>query len=70
MLCTHIDGNKHMIFSSIVLCYVDTISGQVVNAEVRKPKYRNGTMHGNKYGSEKKSRLSVSSALVTHNCAL
>ena len=35
-------------------------AGQVENAEVRKPKY----------GSEKKSRLSVSSALLTHDCSL
>ena len=36
------------------------ILGQVENAEVRKPKY----------GSEKKSRLSVFSALMTHVKAL
>ena len=37
-------------------------TGQVETAEVRKPKYGNG--------SEKKSRLSVSSALLTHVKAL
>ena len=36
------------------------VPGQVENAEVRKPKY----------GSEKKSLLSVSSALLTHVKAL
>ena len=34
--------------------------GQVENAEVRKPKYGNG--------SEKNSHLSVFSALLTHEC--
>ena len=44
--------------------------GQVENAEVRKPKYRNGSteteVRKRKYGSEKKSRLSVFSAFLTH----
>ena len=35
--------------------------GQVEYAEVRKPKYGNG--------SEKKKRLLVPSALLTHECA-
>jgi len=48
-------------------------SGQVKNAEV-KPKYGNGSMEievrKQKYGSEKKSHQSVSSALLTHDCSL
>ena len=42
--------------------------GQVENAEVRKPKYGNGSteteVRKRKYGSEKKSRLLMSSAHV------
>ena len=38
-----------------------SLSGQVENAEVRKPKYGNGSteteVRKRKYGSEKKSRL-------------
>ena len=48
--------------------------GQVENAEVRKPKYGNRSteieVRKLKYGSEEKSRLLVSSALLTHDCAL
>ena len=48
--------------------------GPVENAEVWKPKYGNGSTETEvrkpKCGSEKKSRLSVSSALLTHDCAL
>ena len=44
------------------------------NAGVQKPKYGNGStemeVRKPKYGSEKKSRLSVSSALLFHDCAL
>ena len=44
------------------------------NAGVQKPKYGNGSTETEvrkpKYGSEKKSRLSVSSALLFHDCAL
>ena len=46
--------------------------GQVENAEVRKPKYGNRSTETEvrklKYGSKKNSRLSVFSALLTHEC--
>ena len=49
-------------------------NGQVENAEVRKPKYGNGSTETEvrkpKCGSEKKSRLLMSSALLTHVKAL
>ena len=43
--------------------------GQVENAEVRKP-LTETEVRKPKYGSEKKIRLLVSSALLTHDCAL
>jgi len=46
---------------------------QVENAEVRKLKYENEStkteVRKRKYRSEKKSRLSVFSVLLTHDCA-
>ena len=48
------------LLSMYYLLQTTRFNGQVENAEVRKPKY----------GSEKKSRLSVSSALLTHDCTL
>jgi len=48
--------------------WVLPLTGQVENAEVQKPKYGNGSTE-TKYGSEKKSNLLVSSALLTHDCA-
>ena len=49
------------LFLSIMYVVYDMLYfGQVENAEVRKPKY----------GSEKKSRLSVSNAILTHSKAL
>ena len=51
--------NQHVL--QVLLCVVLSMKiGQVEDAEVRKLKY----------GSEKKSRLSMSSALLTHDFAL
>ena len=46
------------------------LHGQVENAEVRKPKYMETEVRKPKCGSKKKSHLSVSSALLTHDCTL
>ena len=60
--CSH---NNEVTCSSsflFLLCALTTaiVQGQVENTKVQELKY----------GSEKKSRLSVSSALLTHNCVL
>ena len=46
---------------------ISLFPGASGNAEVRKLKYGNGSTE-RKYGSEESSRLSVFSAVLTHEC--
>ena len=63
VLLAHTTMKLHALppfFFYYVLLQLAIVQGQVENTKVQELKY----------GSEKKSHLSVSSALLTHNCVL
>ena len=60
VLLVHTTMKLHALPLYYVLLQLVIVQGQVENAKVQELKY----------GSEKKSHLSVSSALLTHNCVL